>query len=98
MAPTFFTSLWNARISARALVGSCGSEPWSSCALLAAMEVLRLTQAFQLCGCIKRSAFFQPGQYRGCMASRFCPCGVRHQRRALNSDVNSTTEHHEGKH
>ena len=24
------------------------------------------------------SALFQQGQYRVCMASRFCPCGVRH--------------------
>jgi hypothetical protein len=83
-----FTSLSSAHIRARALPGACGSEHCGSCAFLAAMEGLPSTQAFPPWRCIKPSALFQQGQYRGCMASRFCPCGVRHQRRSLSSGVN----------
>jgi len=68
-----FTSLSSAHISARALLGACGNEPCASCALLAAMEALRSTQALPPCQCIKPSALFQQCQYRVCMASRFCP-------------------------
>ena len=32
MAPTFFTSLSSAHISAKALAGSCGSKPCANCA------------------------------------------------------------------
>ena len=78
MAPTFFIYLSSAHVNARALLGACGSEPCASCALLAAMEALRSTQAFPPCRCIKLLALFQQGQKRVCMASRFCPCGVRH--------------------
>jgi hypothetical protein len=78
MASTFFTSLSSAHINAKALLGACGSKHCASCALLTARGALRSTQAFPPCRCIKPSALLQQGQYRVCMASRFCRCGVRH--------------------
>ena len=78
MAPTFFIYLSSAHVNARALLGACGSEPCARCALLAAMEALPSTQALPPCRCIKLSASFPQGQYRVCMASLFCLCGVRH--------------------
>ena len=72
MAPTFFTSSSSAHISVKALLGSCGSEPCANCALLAAREPLRSTQAFRPCRSIKPSDLLQQDHYRVRMASRFC--------------------------
>src|SRR4029077_1045918 len=78
MAPTFFTSSSSAHISVKALLlGSCGSEPCANCALLAAREPLRSTQAFRPCRSIKPSDLLQQDHYRVCMASRFRLSGVR---------------------
>ena len=44
---TFFTSSSSAHISVKAFLGSCGSELCANCALLAAREPLRPTQAFR---------------------------------------------------
>ena len=73
-----FHSSSSAHISVKALLGSCGSEPCANCALLAAREPLRSTQAFRPCRSIKPSDLLQQNHYRVCMASRFCPCAVRH--------------------
>ena len=84
--------LFVARSHQRQGIARClWSEPCASYALLAAMEPLRSTQVFPLCRCIKPSALFQQDHYRVCMASRFCPCGVRHweHKAALSSQNRS---------
>jgi len=78
MAPTFFHLFVERshqpqdiarRLWERALRELCA--PSSNGAFTVKLEFFRRAGS-------KPSALFQQGHYRMCMASRFCPCGVRH--------------------